>query len=312
MVRRSSPESVRQRDTIRDRVNFLLDYHWTGNQRQMARDLAVSQGLISKIVNGHQGAGRRFLATLARQPGVNADWVLRGEGQPLALPPKGTLPVAMGVLPGPPAEYSHLLTGQRHPVAEALDRSSRYWLDLPSTSQLLRDITLRLLAGDLLLMETDLAWISRPDLIEGRLCGVRLPRREPETAYALGKLYRDPLGLVFDAALDVVLRLATSPVPPLSPPATTPLSSATENREERHRKKRRKVRLLDREEEKAEARHALHGQHGVSAELQEELPPTFNLQDVVAVCVYLARPSPGLCGAAAGSEEPSAGYRSLR
>src|SRR4051812_640798 len=105
MTRQSSEEKARLREAVRDRVKFLLEYHWLGNQRQMARDLEVSQGLISKIINGLQGAGRRFLGILGSQPGVNADWVLRGEGQPLNLPPKGTLPVALGVLPGSPAEW---------------------------------------------------------------------------------------------------------------------------------------------------------------------------------------------------------------
>lgn len=296
MARRSSPEAVRQRDIVRDRVRFLLEYHWGGNQRQMARDLAVSQGLISKIANGHQGAGRRFLTTLAHQPGVNADWVLRGEGQPLTLPPQGTLPVALGVLPGPLDEHAQLLTGQRHPVAEALDRPSRYWLELPSTSPLLRDNSLWLLAGDLLLMETDPAWVNRPDLIEGRLCGVRLPRRERETAYAVGKLYRDPLGLVFDAALEAVFRLATSPVPSPALPSGSAPSSAADAQESGERPRvrvRRKVRVLDQEKKKAAARaKAMHGQQGTSSEPEECLSPAITLQDVVAVCVYLARPSP--------------------
>jgi hypothetical protein len=302
MPRQPREHVVRPREAIRDRVKFLLDYRWNGNQRQMARDMAVSQGLISKIVNGLQGAGRCFLATLARQPGVNADWLLHGEGQPLSLPPKGTVPVALGVLPGPPPAHPQLLTGQRHPVAEALDRASRYWLELQSGSPLLRDAGLRLLAGDLLLMETDRAWISRVDLIEGRLCGVRLPLREPNIAYALGKLYRDPLGLVFDAALEAVFRLATLPV---SPSATTPPSPAEmEERKERPQVKvRRKVGRLDQEEKKAEARNrAMHGHQGAAAEPQEDLPPALALQDIIAVCVYLARPSPGIGRTARVSE----------
>src|SRR5438309_10825248 len=133
-MRLTNDEKTQRRESVRGRVRFLLDYHWGSNQRQMARDLGVSQGLISKIINGNQGAGKRFLAILARQPAVNADWLLRGEGQPLSLPPKGTLPIALGVLPGLPANYSQLLTGQRHPVAEALDRASRYWLELQSSS----------------------------------------------------------------------------------------------------------------------------------------------------------------------------------
>src|SRR3954453_10582055 len=85
MPRRATQETAHERDAVRGRVRFLLEYRWGGNQRQMARDLDVSQGLVSKIVNGQQGAGRRFLAALAHQPGVNAEWLWRGEGQPHTL-----------------------------------------------------------------------------------------------------------------------------------------------------------------------------------------------------------------------------------
>ncbi len=307
MVRHSSEEATRRRESVRDRVKFLLDYHWGGNQRQMARDLGVSQGLISKIVRGHQGAGKRFLATLARQPGVNADWVLRGEGQPLTLPPKGTLPVAAGVLPGPPEQHPQLLTGQRHPVAEALDRASRYWLELPPGSPLLRDESLHLLAGDLLLMEADPAWTGRMDLIEGRLGGIHLPRGQQEASYPLGKFSRGPLGLIFDA-LDMALRLVTFPVPPFVPPQETPPPSAPEapESEERHRtRKGPTLRMLKDEERRAEARRqGLQSQTRTRVEPEEQPAAAFTLQDIVAVCVYLARPSPGIGRGPEAAEGP--------
>ena len=198
MARQQDEETSKRRAAIRDRVKFLLEYHWSGNQHQMARDMGVSQGLISKITSGFQGAGNRFLAALSRQPEVNRDWLLRGVGQPLSLPPKGTLPVANGVLPGAARDYAALFTGQRHPIAEALDRTSRYWLELQSNSPLLQDAALGLMAMDLLLMETDPAWLGRPDFIDGRLCGARL-NGTPEPAYALGRIVRDTVGLIFDA-----------------------------------------------------------------------------------------------------------------
>jgi hypothetical protein len=293
MARQPSDDTVRQREVFRDRVKFMLDYHWDGSQRQMSRDLAVSQGLISKIVNGLQGAGRGFLNNLARQPGVNAEWVLRGEGQPLTIPPKGTLPVALGILSRPLQASSPLLTGQRHPVAEALDRESRYWVELQIGSPLLRDDTLRLLAGDLLLMESDSAWTSRLDLIEGRVCGVCLNHGVAGPTYAIGKIYRDTLGLVFDA-LAVVLRLA-SPIDLLSPSSsnTDPGTAAAGQKNQSGR--RRNIRMLDLEKEKAESRRKAAGQRAV----------TFELQDVVAVCVYLARPTPRIVQSDATGGKPA-------
>ena len=291
MARQPSDDTVRQREVFRGRVKFLLDYHWGGSQRQMSRDLAVSQGLISKIVNGLQGAGRGFLNNLARRPGVNADWVLRGEGQPLTIPPKGTLPVALGVLPRPLQAASPLLTGQRHPVAEALDRESRYWVELQIGSPLLRDDALRLSAGDLLLMEADSAWTSRPDLIEGRLCGVCSNYGVAGPTYAIGKVYRDSHGLVFDA-LAVVLRLA-SPMDVSSPASPDPGPDMVAAGGKTQSGRRRKIRMLDREKEKAEVRRN-------TAEIRRDA--TFILHDIVAVCVYLARPTPRVVRAEATAE----------
>lgn len=278
---------ARQREATRDRVKFLLDYHWAGSQRQMARDVGVSQGLISKIVNGQQGAGSHFLAALARQQGVNAEWLLRGEGPPLSLPPKGARPISLGILPGSPLDHVQLLVGQHHPVAETLDRESRYWLELQSSLPLLRDVNLRLLPGDMLLMETDPAWTARLDFVEGRICGVRLYAGTPESTFVLGKVYRDSLGLVFDA-VDWVIRQAGTALPmsPAPSVAPTPKASATP----RTRPFRRKIRMLDDEEKKASGRFKADEQ--LSRQPLGDQPDTFNLQDIVGVCVYLARPSP--------------------
>jgi hypothetical protein len=150
-------------------------------------------------------------------------------------------------------------------------------------------------------MEADVAWTRRPDLIEGRLCGVRLPRQGAETSYALGKLYRDPVGLVFDAALGAVLRLATSSMPPLAsspesaPPGTEAEESEGPPRARNKHRRRRTVRFLDREEQKAARRNqAMQDEPRAAAESEGELSPVLTLQDFVAVCLYLARPSPGV------------------
>jgi hypothetical protein len=222
MSRKIDEAGLRDRDIKRQRVRFLLDFRWAGNQRQMARDLGVAQSLVSKIVNGAQGAGKRFLATLARYPGVNPDWLVRGEGQPLLLPPKGTLPVSYSVLPGSPIDYPNLLSGERHPIAESLDRPTRYWLELPPHSPLLRDPALRLMDGDLVLIESDRAWIGRVDLVESRICAVRLQVGQTEPVPYLGKLFRDAQGFMFDAidfATQLLLaRMQASPVSPPAPP----------------------------------------------------------------------------------------------
>ena len=303
MTRQPDEKKNRRREVTCDRVKFYLQYQWGGNQRRMADDLGVTQGLVSKIVNGQQGAGKDFLAALARQPGVSADWLDSGEGPPLALPPKGTLPVALGVLPGAPLRHPHLLIGQRQPVADALDRETRYWLELQGNSSLLRDATLALLPGDLLLIETDTAWTRRLDLTEDRLCGVRCRHGLAEPTYRLGKLYRDTGGVVFDT-LEGVLRLAaesspppsSSTLPPPPSPATRPVPTAAQEGPYQCRK----VRMLHKQEQKEEARRQAQEQRrseAPSTTTTSDVPvqqpeSTFTVEEVVGVCVYLVRPSP--------------------
>jgi hypothetical protein len=153
MARKVSEEARRRREELQQRVAWVLGHLYRGKQRRMAAEMGVSQSLISRVTNGLQGAGPDFVAALKRLPGLNPRWVDAGEGEPLLPPTKGTLPVARGILPGEPAAYPELLTGERHPVAEAFERPSRYWVRLLPEAPVLQIRELALLPGDLLLFE---------------------------------------------------------------------------------------------------------------------------------------------------------------
>ena len=134
---------------------------------QPARSGGESGGfaaLISMVVNGHQGPGKQLLGALARLPDVNAEWVLRGIGQPLLPATRGTLPISPCVLPGPPLAYPHMLTGSRHAVPTALEQDARYWLQIQPQSPLIQVDKWKFRSGDLLLMETSSDWTSRLEL----------------------------------------------------------------------------------------------------------------------------------------------------
>lgn len=176
----------RDREAIQERIRFLVNHRWAGRQRQMARDLGVSQALISKLVNGQQAAGKQFLLTLAKHSGVNLEWLVDGQGPPVQWPERESLPVARAVLPGPPLSVPDMLTGERHPVAEAFTRQTRYWLQVQPSTPILRVESLRLMAGDLMLIEGDPAWARQADMVVGRPCGVRLGRGVHPGAIALG------------------------------------------------------------------------------------------------------------------------------
>jgi len=197
MPKRRTEESLRRRQADCGRVKLLLENLWAGHQGKMAADLGVTQGLISKIIRQVQGPGRKLLVKLASQPGVNREWVIRGEGQPFLSPTKGSLPIAMGVLPGSPEHHPALLTGQRHPVADAFERPSRYWITVQPSCPLLLLTDLALLPGDLLLLESNSeTWVGQFTRLVGKVFGVAF-RRRTEVVYALGRLERGKQGFMF-------------------------------------------------------------------------------------------------------------------
>jgi len=302
--RKFSAEDLKRRDEAQGRVAWALHNLCAGRQRRMADLMGVPQSQISRIVSGKLGASSEILAALARLTGVNPSWATQGLGSPLLPSTKGTLPIAYGILPGTTLDYAHLLTGQRHPVAEPLDRETRYWLELQASSPLLRDNGLRLLVGDLLLMETDPAWTNRLDLIQGRLCGVRLGQGSPEPTYALGMVYRDTLGIAF-SAFSTTFRLIGAPLQAHAMPPPSTVSELPDPRIKVFPEggKRRKIRELEREQEKAEKRKQLQemaaqpevmSPQAATQEANREPDGTFTMQDAIGVAVYLVRPSPGI------------------
>lgn len=288
MGKKLSAEARRLQDEARGRVNWILTNLYGGRQRRMAEESGVPQSQISRIVNGRLGVSPDVLDALARLPGVNPDWVRRGEAQPLLPATKGTLPVALCVLRGSPLDYPQMLTGHRHPVAEQLDRETRYWLEVQPGSDLVRDPRLRMCAGDMLLMETDREWTSRLEHITGKLCGVALTGHSPEPDYVLVLVSHDALGLMLDIIGGWTRSAQAASQRPLAAEEAPDQSDDPVKGTGPHQEKvvpRRKVRILEHEKQKAEARRQKAEQPAAGVRTE--------IQNVVCVCVYMARPLPG-------------------
>jgi transcriptional regulator with XRE-family HTH domain len=257
------------REDARKRVKYVLEVIWGGKQREMARAVGITQSLISKVVSGLQPPGKRVMEALAKYPAINADWALHGTGHAIEFPQRGSLPIAFGVLPVPPLEAPHLLSGSRHPVADQYDRNSRYWLLLTEQSPVVRHQPHRLASNDLLLLETDAAWTRRTDLVDGRLCGVRLQAAH-ENEYHLGRVKSRSTGLVVELFDGEFVIAPTTSVPKRRHSAPV----------------RRRVRFLDREVEKKGKREAAQLEN--QQKLADGLP--IAPEDIVAVQVYMVRP----------------------
>lgn len=192
--------------TPNDRISWLVRTLFKGKQREAARAFGISQAVLSKVMRNEQVAGQRVLAAVAAHPRVSSLWLYNGVGEPLLTegseiplpltsdPPIDeagpTLPVAMQFLPGPPAEFSLLLTRKRMPVASPDYATTRYFLELAGDAPILRAKGEKVAPGDCLLMETNRRlWIDHPPVLNGRLMVVRLGGGHgPELVLARGGL----------------------------------------------------------------------------------------------------------------------------
>lgn len=146
-------------DDIVERIDWLLRTYWSGSQAEMARELGCSQAAISKVLNRKTKPGRRLLKLISDHARVAPQWLCSGEGPN---PPAHrqaqkarTLPVTRVLLSGPPNEHAGKLEGEEFPVAEAMYRPTRCWLDLPHNATILDtdDPLLVLQPHDLLLLD---------------------------------------------------------------------------------------------------------------------------------------------------------------
>ena len=166
---------------LHKRVVQLSELLWQGNRSLMERMLGVDQPTISRVLLGKQKTSAKLLEKLATYPGVNVAWLLLGQGEPLAeggqRPGVGRFrPLVEELLPGPLGEHEERLTGVSYPIAAAYDSPSSYWYRVPEDSPVTKKGAGRVLAHDLMLMETDARWTRKADAVFGKFCGFRIKK----------------------------------------------------------------------------------------------------------------------------------------
>jgi hypothetical protein len=102
------------------------------------------------------------------------------------------LRVATAVLPGVPSDHPHLFTGLFFPVADAYYGDMRYWLQVPADSSITSSEQWKVKQGDFLLLEADSRmWRDNAQLLDRRLCGIRL-KDGPGSGCRLAEVRRNP------------------------------------------------------------------------------------------------------------------------
>ncbi len=178
------PQNSLKDSGFEGRLALLLRDRFAGNQTAMAKALGVSQASVSRAVRGLHRPSGKLVAAVARLTGMTEQWLLTGHSVPQPVTTQDAsprphvpacLPVAAGILPGPPAHHSLRLQGETFPVPEVHYAPTRYWLRISDTLKMADSLSARLSTGDLVLMESDRrTWETDLSVLENKLCGLHL------------------------------------------------------------------------------------------------------------------------------------------
>jgi transcriptional regulator with XRE-family HTH domain len=201
-----------------ERIAWLLEHLWEGNQSKMASAVGCSQSLLSRVLAGQQAPGRQLLERIAQVPRINSAWLLSGRGAALFPEPDlDGLPISRVLLPGPPADYPEQWLSVRHPVPRAFHAAGRYWLYVGSDFPIAPSKSAKVDVGDLILMETDFDEISRDSWVD-RTLAVVLFWNDDEPIYRLCELtHKEPMGEIlantFEDEGQVIIRTTVDKYP---------------------------------------------------------------------------------------------------
>ncbi len=193
-ARATTPSPVADWGTAAGRVRWLVETRYKSNRSAFAAAIKVSHTAINKVVTGDREPGRKLLAAIARELGINPTWLLTGQGQPGGGP--SGLPISQQLLPGPPLEHLALLSGRWVDLPGQLFTPSQYLLEVASSEPILREPRRGFRVGDQLLMDTDRTRFPREQGLEEHLCIVRLSGKDPPLRLAEVTHYDVETGLL--------------------------------------------------------------------------------------------------------------------
>lgn len=178
--------------TIGQRIKRVMDEKCGGNQRELGRLLATPQAVVSRTVNDQRSPSFEFLLALVLKTGVDAKWLLTGNGKPFGetsdvLLEAHSLPLSKRLL-----EQTSQVLGElprfSFPQLEGLYRESRYLVEVQRHDPAVRVKAAKIKAGDLLVLETDPAfWTNHLAQLSRRDCVVSIASGNT-TTLALGNV----------------------------------------------------------------------------------------------------------------------------
>lgn len=173
MARKPASDRVQ----VAERLAYLRDQMWNGNQNEMARALGLQQGTLSNVLSGKRSAGSKVLKAACSYPGVNPNWVRSGAGKPFEKPTfrvESSVPISGQLLPGTPNECHTLLTPRRAEAPKTYCRQTVYAIEATQVSRF-GDLDIsQFEPGDLVLIDADPVLLNGPiEFLASRLCVVQ-------------------------------------------------------------------------------------------------------------------------------------------
>lgn len=186
MVQNKTDPAGRELSPLGSRVGRVYRELYGSSQAAMAKDLGVSQPLISKVVRGEQEPGPKLLAALVKNPRLNPRWLMEGGGEAFFPVERELglglfLPVFKRIQTAFHRGDTDAFAALQFPLSILL-KSTVYLLEIQPGDAVLRFPELKFAAGDLLALDSDAStWSERPQILTNRLVAVRI--NQPESAY---------------------------------------------------------------------------------------------------------------------------------
>lgn len=158
------------------RIETVIRKHWR-NQQEAAKAVGMGQASISAIINDQRLPPFRLLESLVQETGVDAQWLLTGEGVPFPYeepPQEEQLPIANCLLPSSPEKHHEHLVGWIALRAPGYQEGGY----AVAARDAMTDELAQLLGyepTDLLIIEADPSlWTRNIQILNGKPCAIRV------------------------------------------------------------------------------------------------------------------------------------------
>lgn len=176
------------------RMTWLVETKFGGNKSAMGRAIGMTHVAVARAMTGETTPGARMMSLIVEKLGVNAAWLLHGQGEPFAQADKnptrrrGT-PISDVLLGGVPRSSQSQLSAATLDMLGMLSQT-QYWLRLRNWNPLLGQATRGFRENDMILIETSRKLFPQPREFRGQLCVVSFGDRK-DTMYHLAEVTRD-------------------------------------------------------------------------------------------------------------------------